>query len=83
LIKAPWTVEQVVALQNWQDAEFTHPFTCGKRDGHPTLHGDHGILIPTVNGWICQFCDYTQDWAHPFMFEPIRNPLATLRDRAP
>lgn len=49
-----------------------HPFTCANRgDGK---HRDNGIdlggLIPTVRGWICQFCDYKQDWAHGFMKAP-------------
>jgi hypothetical protein len=68
-IKAPWTYEQVEALQLYQDSGIFHPFTCGNRDDHPVVHGDKGILIPTVRGWICQFCDYTQDWAHPAMFD--------------
>lgn len=67
LIKAPFTQEQVVAMSAWQFEARFHPFTCGKRDDPPELHGDKGILIPTVRGWICQFCDYTQDWAHDFM----------------
>lgn len=62
-----FTREQVLNLQKWQDNNRVHPFTCGKRDDHPMLHGDFGVLIPTVRGWICQFCDYTQDWAHDFM----------------
>lgn len=44
-----------------------HPFTCGNRDDHPVVAGDKGVLVPTVRGWICPFCDYTQDWAHGFM----------------
>lgn len=44
-----------------------HPFTCGNRSGHPDLAGDKGVLVPTVRGWICPFCDYSQHWAHPFM----------------
>jgi hypothetical protein len=26
--------------------------------------GDRGVLVPTVRGWICPFCDYKQNWAH-------------------
>lgn len=44
-----------------------HPFTCRDRAGHPMLAGDNGILVPTVRGWICPFCNYTQNWAHEFM----------------
>jgi hypothetical protein len=68
-IKAPWTPEQVVALQLFQDSGIFHPFTCGDRDDHPDMNGDKGILVPTVRGWICQFCDYTQDWAHDMMMD--------------
>ena len=47
----------------------THPFTCPNRgDGKHFDNGsDLGALIPTVRGWICQSCDYTQGWAHDFM----------------
>lgn len=84
MIKAPWTFEQVVALQVWQDNDFVHPFTCGNRDGHPDIHGDHGILVPTIGGWICQCCDYVQDWAHEHMFGPApTNPLAVLSTTPP
>jgi hypothetical protein len=41
-----------------------HPYTCENRHDHPEVAGDKGILVPTVRGWICPFCDYTQDWAH-------------------
>lgn len=67
-IKAPFTPEQVAALQNYQDADHFHPFTCGNRENHPP---ELYRLTPTVRGWICQFCDYTQDWAHDFMAQPL------------
>lgn len=69
IIRAPWTPDQVVALSLHQTSGDTHPFTCANRgDGkHPRLDGDHGILIPTVSGWVCQFCNYKQDWCHEFM----------------
>ena len=40
-----------------------HPYTCGDRSDHPIVAGDKGVLVPTVRGWICPFCDYTQTWA--------------------
>ncbi len=61
-ITAPWTPEQVGSLSAYQDSGRFHPFTCPD-------HSQQGILIPTINGWICQFCDYKQDWAHAFMGE--------------
>lgn len=58
--------DKVVELFNHQLGNQYHPYTCGNRDdgNHPVVLGDHGVLIPTVRGWICPFCDYTQDWAH-------------------
>lgn len=77
-VTAPFTPEQVVHLDAWQHGAGFHPFTCPNRADHPILHGDKGILTPTVRGWICQFCDYTQDWAHDFMCrESLIAPSAT------
>lgn len=43
-----------------------HPYTCLNRgDGkHREFGGDLGVLIPTVRGWICPCCNYTQNWSH-------------------
>lgn len=57
--RAPWTDEEVAALNEWQASGKFHPYTCGKcrnRDG----------LLATNDGWICPTCDYKQDWAHGF-----------------
>ena len=56
----------------WQRSRKVHPFTCGDRADHPVMDGDKGVLVPTVRGWICPFCDYTQDWAHSFMCQPVK-----------
>lgn len=75
IVKAPWTDMQVERLRDWQRSGFVHPYTCGKR--HRSTHVwsdwgmDYGVLIPTRKGWVCSDCDYTQDWAHDFSFEPI------------
>ena len=62
---APWTAEQVDALNAWQTASMTHPFTCGRcRDAGV---GGECALTATTAGWVCDTCDYTQDWAHDFM----------------
>jgi hypothetical protein len=70
LIAAPWTHEQVEALNRWQANDWVHPYTCGNRGepGHKEYaeaHGqhDHGILVATPAGWVCPACDYTQDTA--------------------
>jgi hypothetical protein len=80
-----FTPEQVAALHQYQFGPWAplfdhtsklpqrmHPFTCPNRgDGRHFDNGaDLGALIPTVRGWICQSCDYTQDWAHAFMTVP-------------
>lgn len=52
--EAPWTTEDVLALQLYQQEERFHPYTCECK----------AKLIPTIRGWECQFCDYKQDWCH-------------------
>lgn len=59
--------EQVAKLWKRQfgpwdkETPFFHPYTCANRDtGHLNFGGDTGMLIPTVRGWICPCCDYTQ-----------------------
>ncbi|MEU3945425.1 hypothetical protein [Streptomyces sp. NPDC029526] len=69
LIHAPWTPEQVDALNRFQQMGGMHPFTCG---------GDHTpgspVLVAREDGWHCpqpygEHCDYRQDWAPAFMVE--------------
>lgn len=60
-IKAPWTDEQVAALNAWQANDRVHPFTCA--NDHP----DNRELVAHNDGWHCRVCDYRQDWAHDFM----------------
>jgi hypothetical protein len=66
-----WRAEEVLALWHRQGLPFNarspfHPYTCANRgDGdHETIGSDLGMLVPTVKGWICPFCDYRQEWAH-------------------
>ena len=66
-ITAPFTPEQVEALNFYQTSGVGHPFTCGgNRTDEKHLDGE-GILVAEESGWKCPFCDYTQDWAHEFM----------------
>lgn len=69
-VRAPWTSEQVDALNRFQQAGRMHPFTCG---------GEHTpgspVLVAREDGWHCpqpygEPCDYQQDWAHAFMLRP-------------
>lgn len=60
-INAPWTAQQVDALNRFQRSGVFHEFTC---PGHG--HGDR-TLVATRSGWICCHCDYRQYWAHAAM----------------
>jgi hypothetical protein len=83
MIRAPWTPEQVTALNAFQQRGGMHPFTCG---------GDHTpgspALVAYTDGWRCpqpygEACDYRQDWAHPFMFRAAATvPTPAPADRA-
>ena len=74
-IKAPWTDEQVEGLNAFQHSGVLHEFTCGKRDNHK----GEGLLRATNDGWVCDECDYTQNWAHAFQVSDWRQ----LLDRRP
>jgi hypothetical protein len=77
-IRAPWTPQQVEALNRFQAERRMHPFTCGRRDQH---RDNEGILVATVHGWHCPVddCGYTQDWALSFMVTDLK-PLFQPRD---
>lgn len=61
MIKAPWTGEQVDALNRHQGRYDLHPYTCENYHGKDV---ERRTLVATVRGWICRYCDYQQDWAH-------------------
>lgn len=48
-----------------------HPFTCINRGDarHAPVNSITDVLIATTAGWVCPFCDYTQNWAHAAMLE--------------
>lgn len=71
-----FTPDVVANLAHNQMVGTLHPFTCANRgDGnHREAYGDLGALVATVRGWICPFCDYTQDWAHGFMAAEKHEP---------
>lgn len=66
-IRAPWTTEQIAALNRYQKSARHHPFTCAFRDDHPVIDGEKGVLVARPEGWVCQHCGYTQGWAHAAM----------------
>jgi hypothetical protein len=80
-IHAPWTPEQVAALNRFQAEGGMHPFTCGNDHATGALH-----LVAHEDGWHCWLpdCDYRQDWAHRFMADPNvwPKPFSDLRKAA-
>jgi hypothetical protein len=56
ILKAPWTEDQVEWLENWQENDNYHPYTC--------VCGYS--LQPSSKGWYCEYCDYKQNWCHDF-----------------
>ncbi len=77
-ITAPWTAQQVSALNLYQRKGRFHPFTCGGERGdaahraYAASHGDRdeGLLVAHPDGWRCPVCGYRQDWAHAIMADP-------------
>jgi len=53
-VTAPWTEEQVAALNEYQHSGCFHPYTCPFNSG--------ACLVATREGWVCEHCGYTQDW---------------------
>jgi hypothetical protein len=85
LIHAPWTTEQVTALNAFQHRGRMHPFTCGATHAS----GQSPVLVATNSGWVCPDpqCVYRQDWAHAFMAEHLArtvpvSPADQTTDRA-
>lgn len=71
-IHAPWTDDQVMALNDWQNLGIfegiVHEYTCGKCSK---------VLVATSDGWICstdsettEHCGYTQNWAQADTADP-------------
>lgn len=80
IITAPFSPEQVLRLNAFQESGRFHPFTCGWE------HDEQVPLVATLHGWVCpRRCLYTQDWAlvsmsyYPEQFEPY--PLGPLESR--
>lgn len=66
--KAPFTPAEVTSLNQFQSSGVMHEFTCGSGERiAPSHDAQGGALIATLNGWICPYCDYTQDWCHEWM----------------
>lgn len=61
-IEAPFSSEQVDALNRYQRLGYVHEFTCPEHHG-----GADRTLYATKDGWRCPHCAYQQDWAHRAM----------------
>ena len=59
--KAPWSQEEVDALNAYQKEGSFHPYTC---PGNFPDCKDHRELIATEDGWVCACGKYKQDWSH-------------------
>jgi hypothetical protein len=64
IVHAPWSLEQVIALNDYQRRDDFHEYTCAHDHGEESR-----VLVATQNGWVCPSCDYTQDWAHKMVLD--------------
>lgn len=69
-------------LHAWQRSSWIHPYTCGSGQRTDEQHFDgEGILVATESGWICPFCDYSQEYrvleAKLSAEDPLDHPLRT------
>jgi hypothetical protein len=68
VIRAPFTPEQIEALNAWQRNGQVHPYTCGNAQCRAEHHHvDGSVLVATTTGWVCEHCGYTQEWAHELL----------------
>ncbi len=66
-IFAPFSIQQLKGLQDWQDCDWVHPFTCCS----------HVPMKVKTEGFICSECNNIQTWAFDFMSDGAPpNPLA-------
>lgn len=73
-IIAPFTPEQVEALNAYQEKGYFHPFTCPGEEDEGDAPCPSRNLIATEAGWVCSCGRYTQDWAHEAMTRPLADP---------
>jgi hypothetical protein len=61
IVRAPFTADQVEALNVYQKLGFVHEYTCGGMSCR-------GVLVAERSGWRCPVsgCNYTQEWAEDF-----------------
>lgn len=59
-IKAPFEVDQVTSINDYQHSCYFHELTCGN-------DSNHQLLVADQEGLKCPDCDYTQDWVHDWI----------------
>lgn len=62
-IEAPFTLEQVQSINDYQSAGCFHPMTCASDDEA----GCHGHLVADTDGLKCFDCSARQTWVHAWM----------------
>jgi hypothetical protein len=88
-VKTVFTPDEIKSLNAFQRSRVRHPFTCCKHNRDADHLDGEGVLLATERGWVCLYCDYTQDWAHAWMknwrWKEIhwRELEAMRRERAP
>ena len=87
VIKAPFTKEQVEALNKYQKSGPSHPYTCNREPKECEVQGEDrdytkdGVLIATEAGWVCPCGKYKQDWCHDYnAVKPVESKLDSLKD---
>ena len=72
LYEGPFTPEQVELLNVQQHGRRVHPVTCRSGNRKDANHLDNeGILVATVHGWMCPYCDYRQGWVESVPSEHV------------
>jgi hypothetical protein len=66
--RAPWTPEEVASLNGYQASGAGPRFTCGDNScREPDRLAGRTVLRAAEDGWRCDSCGYTQDWALTLM----------------
>lgn len=79
-VKAPFTDEEVEALNFYQTHGNAHPFTCCSYNGCNRDEHNGGMLIANNKGWVCPCGKYKQKWAYEEMFAIIRGVYGVTVD---
>jgi hypothetical protein len=70
VVTVPFSPAQVDSLNGYQRSGAGHSFTCGKdacRAGKENPASWCAVLRAAEDGWHCDYCGYTQNWAWRFM----------------